>query len=261
MMKLAFAGVCAAVAVTAVSAIATTNNTINACVNRTTNLVRIISAGDTCKSGEDPLSWNIVGPAGPSGPAGPTGAAGAVGPAGPAGPSGPVGPAGPQGPAGIGLDKSRLHATATTTPAICDGAQDVMVDCSCYAVSELLFGQFGGSLAVSGGGVIAHHQAAPDSCTCAPSAPDALGNRQAQLAIATCASQTAACGGAPPTNYGDTCSGGCALGVVGCDGTCVGLVFGTATNLLGACTMSDGQSGYIACDGSCQSPSITGFGL
>src|SRR6266702_2303068 len=66
----------------------------------------------TCKSGEQPLSWNKVGPQGPAGPAGADGAAGPAGPAGPQGPQGDTGlmglpglpglpgATGPQGPAG-----------------------------------------------------------------------------------------------------------------------------------------------------------------
>ncbi len=57
---------------------------INACVDKRIGVVRV---ADTCKTGEDPLSWNQQGVAGPAGPAGPPG---------------PQGPAGEQGPAGPG---------------------------------------------------------------------------------------------------------------------------------------------------------------
>lgn len=79
----------------------------NACVTKSTGGVRVVPAGNTCKSNEYPISWNEVGPQGPAGPqgqAGPQGDVGAVGPqgeVGPAGPTGPQGDAGPVGPQGV----------------------------------------------------------------------------------------------------------------------------------------------------------------
>jgi len=88
------------------------------CVTKTTGVLRIVGASNTCKSNEYVISWNQMGPAGPqglagpqgpAGPEGPAGADGAVGPAGadgaqgPAGPEGPAGPAGPEGPAGASI--------------------------------------------------------------------------------------------------------------------------------------------------------------
>lgn len=95
-----------------------------------------------CRRREQPLAWNVkgpagdpgpAGPAGPTGPAGPAGATGAPGPTGPPGPAGPpgtagdtgpqgpqgaqgpAGPAGPQGPPGPGLAKLEdLQGTACT---------------------------------------------------------------------------------------------------------------------------------------------------
>jgi type VI secretion system Hcp family effector len=64
--------------------------TIYACVDQAGH-VRLVAAGDSCKSNETAVSWNTVGPQGPAGPQGAQG---------PAGPQGPTGPAGPQGPAG-----------------------------------------------------------------------------------------------------------------------------------------------------------------
>jgi len=68
--------------------------------------------GQTCRSGETPISWNREGEAGPEGPQGligPQGTAGAEGPRGPqglmgldgpGGPQGVIGPEGPEGPQG-----------------------------------------------------------------------------------------------------------------------------------------------------------------
>ncbi len=101
-----------AVGALSLSALATTGFTnaasaapgvIDACVNKSTGVVRIISASQSCGSAENALSWNVAGPTGPTGPAGPAGATGPTGPAGaagPAGPAGPVGPAGATGPTG-----------------------------------------------------------------------------------------------------------------------------------------------------------------
>ena len=78
---------------------------ISACVNNT-GAIRIIAQGATCRSGESPLHWNVVGPQGPqglqgiAGPAGPAGPQGAVGPKGDKGDQGLTGAQGIQGPAG-----------------------------------------------------------------------------------------------------------------------------------------------------------------
>ena len=82
---------------------ATAENVINACVNKRTGAVRIVSQPGKCKRAEDPLSWNQTGPPGEQGPVGlpgPKGEQGSVGPAGPQGEQGPAGPPGPQGPQG-----------------------------------------------------------------------------------------------------------------------------------------------------------------
>ncbi len=76
---------------------AAAENVINACVNKKTGAVRIVSQPGKCKRAEDPLSWNQTGPPGEQGPAGPLGAKGEQGPAGPPGPQGEQGPAGPAG--------------------------------------------------------------------------------------------------------------------------------------------------------------------
>jgi hypothetical protein len=84
------------------------NEVIAACAKPNGDL-RIVESAADCKSGETPLTWNIIGPVGPEGPQGvpgPQGPQGLAGPAGPVGrqgetgPQGPVGPTGPAGPPG-----------------------------------------------------------------------------------------------------------------------------------------------------------------
>src|SRR5947208_2351901 len=77
-----------------------TTDVVNSCVD-SSGRPRIADPG-TCKSGEQPLSWNKAGPQGPEGQAGPAGADGAAGPAGAQGATGPQGPQGPAGPSGSG---------------------------------------------------------------------------------------------------------------------------------------------------------------
>src|SRR5947207_2634555 len=79
----------------ATATVVTTTDVVNSCVD-SSGRPRIADPG-TCKSGEQPLSWNKVGPQGPEGSAGPAGADGAAGPAGAQGATGPQGPQGPQG--------------------------------------------------------------------------------------------------------------------------------------------------------------------
>jgi hypothetical protein len=76
---------------------------INACIKKSSGLVRIVGAGRSCRRGESALAWNVKGPAGLrgiSGAVGPAGPAGVAGPKGDAGARGATGPAGAQGPAG-----------------------------------------------------------------------------------------------------------------------------------------------------------------
>ena len=77
-----------------------TGATITACVHTQNGETRIVGSESDCRKAEEPLTWNVEGPAGPVGPAGPEGPAGPVGADGPAGPAGPEGPTGPEGPAG-----------------------------------------------------------------------------------------------------------------------------------------------------------------
>ncbi len=76
------------------------SNEIQACVQRSSNEVRIVNSSLDCKRSEVWVHWAIVGNTGARGPMGPAGPVGNVGPAGPAGPTGPRGPQGAAGPAG-----------------------------------------------------------------------------------------------------------------------------------------------------------------
>jgi len=73
---------------------AAAEDVINACVNKKTGAVRIVSEPGKCKRTEDSLSWNQTGPPGEQGPAGPPGPQGEKGPAGPPGPRDPQEPPG-----------------------------------------------------------------------------------------------------------------------------------------------------------------------
>lgn len=71
---------------------------IHACYGRAGSIRIIDTAREQCRSGEQLLSWNQIGPQGPEGTSGPEG------PAGPIGPEGPEGPEGPPGAAGAGVE-------------------------------------------------------------------------------------------------------------------------------------------------------------
>ncbi len=62
-------------------------NTIYACITKSTGQLRIVSTAGQCKSNEAPIAWNIAGPAGPTGPTGPQGPEGPQGPPPPPEPS------------------------------------------------------------------------------------------------------------------------------------------------------------------------------
>jgi hypothetical protein len=92
------------------------SNVISACVSKT-GQIRLVGAGETCKSNESPLSWNIQGPQGPQGlqgPAGPTGATGATGTPGAVGAAGATGATGPQGAAGATGAKGEIGPAGPT---------------------------------------------------------------------------------------------------------------------------------------------------
>ena len=84
----------------AVPAIAAHAATIHACYSKSTGDVRIVLSASQCKSTEQAVSWNTVGPAGPQGPIGPKGEKGATGLEGPKGATGLQGPAGLKGATG-----------------------------------------------------------------------------------------------------------------------------------------------------------------
>jgi hypothetical protein len=75
---------------------------INACVNRITGAMRIIThaPASRCRVGEYPLSWNLIGPQGPAGVQGATGLQGPIGLTGAQGEQGTPGPRGDIGPQG-----------------------------------------------------------------------------------------------------------------------------------------------------------------
>jgi len=131
------------------------NGVINACVNRHTGRVRVVAGPNACRRGEQPLAWNVQGPAGPPGPAGvdgapgpagPPGAPGAQGPAGPAGARGPTGPAGAQVSSLDDLNGSTCHApggTGTLSVAYgSDGAASIRCTTSGGGSANLRINEF-----------------------------------------------------------------------------------------------------------------------
>jgi hypothetical protein len=80
------------------SVFAAGTSTINACVNKTTGVVRIVTK---CTSKEKVITWNQTGVAGSKGDTGDTGSKGDTGSMGPQGLTGPAGPQGVQGPLGL----------------------------------------------------------------------------------------------------------------------------------------------------------------
>jgi hypothetical protein len=88
------------------AAVPGSDGVITGCWNTTNGQLRVIDAGQQCKTSEAQLSWNQTGPAGavgaqgPAGPTGPQGEPGTAGDEGPQGPAGEQGPEGPQGPVG-----------------------------------------------------------------------------------------------------------------------------------------------------------------
>lgn len=92
-------------------AAATGSESITACVNKTTGVVRVLDMGTSGAANkcvttgprllhEAPLSWNLEGHAGAPGSSGADGAPG---------PQGPMGPEGPQGPAGADAEGDVTH--------------------------------------------------------------------------------------------------------------------------------------------------------
>ncbi|HEY3632871.1 MAG TPA: hypothetical protein VGL21_18360 [Jatrophihabitantaceae bacterium] len=131
----------------AYAAIPDPSGKINGCYTAAASLLgpakgslRVVDAGERCRSGETALAWSQVGPQGPAGATGATGAPGATGLTGPAGPTGPAGaagapgqpgPAGARGPAGA--DGSPLWAVVRDGY---DGtAPTVTIDSGSHAVN------------------------------------------------------------------------------------------------------------------------------
>jgi hypothetical protein len=82
------------------------DDVIYACRTKSTGVLRVPAPGTSCKSDEQPLQWNVRGPAGP------------------AGPTGAQGPQGPPGPVAV----SALAGTGCTTAAGLWGALRVRTD-------------------------------------------------------------------------------------------------------------------------------------
>ncbi|WML53388.1 hypothetical protein RCG17_01385 [Neobacillus sp. PS3-12] len=98
------------------------DNTLRAAVKTNDGSVRLLQPGETTKSNEQGVTWNIQGPkgdkgdigaVGPQGPKGDTGATGATGEMGLVGPKGDKGDTGIQGPKG---DKGDTGATGAVGP-------------------------------------------------------------------------------------------------------------------------------------------------
>lgn len=81
-----------ATATLAGSASAQSNDTIYACVVKSSGAVRIVKAGTACRTKEKKISWNARGEQGPQGPSGPSGAEGPQGPKGERGEKGESAP-------------------------------------------------------------------------------------------------------------------------------------------------------------------------
>jgi hypothetical protein len=122
------------------------HDAIEACVNETNGLVRIVESAADCRDHERGTAWSVRGPQGPPGPAGPQGEPGPAGPQGETGtpgPQGEPGPAGPPGEPGVGVSSlDDLAGMACTTVAGATGvvelhtAADGFVTLRCGAQSE-----------------------------------------------------------------------------------------------------------------------------
>ena len=165
------------------------DDVISGCFDPRSGALRIIDASSTgCDKKEQPLSWNVTGPAGPTGATGPTGAAGPAGPRGEkgdpgeqgiqgaTGAPGEPGPAGPAGPPGPGLGSvDQLDGVACRVGQPREGVAEVswdadnqlVVTCRPTNLNELTVQRAG-----SGGGTVTSDPAGI-SCgdTCSMSFP------------------------------------------------------------------------------------------
>jgi|SRR5215208_2270765 len=106
------------------------SNVIIGCSDKSTGALRILKSGTTtCRTNENLISWNQVGPQGQQGAAGPKGDTGAAGPQGPkgdkgdkgdtglTGDTGPMGPKGADGATGAQGPKGDTGATGPRGPS------------------------------------------------------------------------------------------------------------------------------------------------
>jgi hypothetical protein len=168
-MKVAAGALCGAAltAGVAVAAIPGTDGKIKGCYATTNGIVlgiphskgdlRLVDAGEACRSYERAVTWNqqgipgqngSPGPAGPTGSPGPTGASGPAGATGATGPTGPIGapgatgptgatgPQGSAGPAGPGVLWANVAAAGTLK-----GGNAVSVTHDSQGVYTVTFGQ------------------------------------------------------------------------------------------------------------------------
>ncbi len=115
---------------------------IYACVQKSSQQVRIVAASEACRSTETRVNWSVAGPAGPAGPTGPAGPIGATGPTGATGapgPTGPTGATGPPGPAGSALALDRT-GTLTSTGVIAGVTGSAGVDTARNALQVRVLG-------------------------------------------------------------------------------------------------------------------------
>jgi hypothetical protein len=147
--KLGWIAAAAAISLAAATGLAAAeggHDAIEACVNETNGLVRIVGSAADCREHERGTSWSVRGPQGPPGAAGPQGEPGPAGPqgeTGPPGPQGEPGPAGTPGEPGTGISSlDDLAGTACATAAGATGvvelhtAADGVVTLVCAAQSE-----------------------------------------------------------------------------------------------------------------------------
>jgi hypothetical protein len=122
------------------------SNEIVACVNDTTDAVRIVDSSSSCKTTEHVVTWNNKGPKGPAGPQGETGAEGPAGPRGEKGERGLRGPAGPQGASSSAANRIALlqwwpqsfSAGETPEQVAFDGANIWVTDSDGNTVTKIL---------------------------------------------------------------------------------------------------------------------------
>lgn len=78
----------------------TSSGKLRVCVGPS-GAMRMLTAGETCRTSETAVEWNLAGTPGPQGPQGTQGPQGAQGPQGPQGLTGATGAQGAQGPQGV----------------------------------------------------------------------------------------------------------------------------------------------------------------